>query len=130
MDECKYLTLSEFLAIAEANTKLDGKDLADNDEVIVRALAGLWAPTSDAYVGIVEKAAILEFTLIRNRPLPRENVIVAHECMKEFARRNGFLFDGGRDEVDVDDLFSAIIAGVPDALARLTIWLQHTLVPH
>lgn len=129
MDECEYLRLSDFLAIAEANTDLDRADLADNDEVIARALTGLWAPTSDAYAGIVLKAAVLEFSLIRARPLPRENVIVAHECMKEFARRNGFEFDQWRDEIDVDDLFRAVIAGAPDALTRLTTWLGNTLVP-
>ena len=129
MDDCEYLLLSDFLAIAEANTDLDRTDLADNDEVIARALTGLWAPTSPAYEGIVLKAAVLEFSLIRARPLPRENVIVAHECMKEFALRNGFDFDRRRDEIDVDELFRAIIAGAPDALTRLALWLAKTLVP-
>jgi prophage maintenance system killer protein len=127
VDECEYLRLSEFLAIAEANTDLDGDDLADNDEVIARALSALWAPTSDVYVGVVVKAAILEYSLIRQRPLPRENVIVAHECMKEFTRRNGYEFDASRDDSDIDDLFRAVVDGAPDALTRLTVWLERTL---
>lgn len=128
MEACEYLSLTDFLAIAVANTGLDAEDLADNDEVIARALAGLWAPTAETYADLVTKAAMLEFALIRNRPLPRGNVVVAHECMKEFAWRNGLAFDRRLDEIDADDLFRAIIAGAPDALAKLTAWLQKTLV--
>lgn len=128
MDTCEYLSLGDFLAIAVANTAFDAKDLADNDAVIARAQAGLWAPTSKAYADLVTKAAILEFALIRNRPLPGGNVVVAHECMKEFAWRNGLFFDRQLDETDADDLFRAIITGEPDALDRLTAWLHRTLV--
>jgi prophage maintenance system killer protein len=129
VQQYRYLGLVDFLAIAEANTDFERRDLADNDEVITRALNGLWAPTSDAFADLVAKAAALEFALIRNRPLPAENVLVAHECMKEFARRNGFTFEADQSEVDVNDLFEVIIAGADEALARLTIWLRETLLP-
>jgi prophage maintenance system killer protein len=125
---CRYLGLGDFLAIAVANTSFDARDLADNDTVIARAQAGLWAPTSAAYTDLVAKAAILEYALIRDRPLPGNNVVVAHECMKEFARRNGLYFDRELDDADPDDLFRAIISGAPDALDRLTAWLKKTLV--
>lgn len=128
MEQYHYLGLVDFLLIAEANTGLDRRDLADNDELITRALNGLWAPTATAYADLVAKAVALEFTLIRNRPLPAENVVVAHECMKEFARRNGFSFEAHLSDVDPDEIFAAIIAGQADALTQLTIWLRETLV--
>lgn len=130
MGTWQYLGLGDFLAIAVVNTSFDGRDLADNDAVIARAQAGLWAPTSTAYTDLVAKAAILEYSLIRNRPLPGSNVVVAHECMKEFAWRNGFYFDRELDDADPDPLFRAIIAGDPDALDRLAAWLKKTLVQY
>lgn len=129
MDDFEYLRLSDFLAIAEVNTHLTRADLIDNAELIARAHNALWTATSPAYTSLVAKAATLEFNLIRNRPLPYENVVVAHECMKEFARRNGYSFDRDRGNIDPDELFKAIIDGAPDALIRLTAWLQNTLVP-
>jgi prophage maintenance system killer protein len=130
----EYLALIDFLAIVEANTDLRAEELADNDETISRALVALWAPAArqagrEVYRSIQAKAAILEFSMIRQRPLPQENILVAHECMKEFAWRNGFWFDWRRDNADVHALFQRIITGELDGLFRLTLWLQQCLVP-
>jgi len=129
VDDFEYLRLTDFLAIAECNTCLTRADLTDNAELMARAHSALWSATSPAYATLVAKAAVLEFNLIRSRPLPHENVVVAHECMKEFAYRNGYSFEDRRSDINPNELFKAIIDGAPDALSRLTAWLHNTLIP-
>jgi hypothetical protein len=125
----EYLHLSDFLSIAEGVTGMSGDVLLDNDEVVARALSGLHAPFARAEDGrewfsdIRVKAAILEFSVIRARPLPRLNIETAHECMKSMLLRNGFYFDRSRSTVDPVDLWSRIVQGDGGALGDLLRWV-------
>jgi prophage maintenance system killer protein len=125
-----YLSMSRYLAIAEANAGVNGDELLDDVNFTRRVLAALQEPMaravggSDRYPSIPNKAAALEFALIREDPLDKSNVLVAHESALEFVYLNGFEFDPRRSAWNQDELWDAAARGMTESHPRLSEWFD------
>ena len=124
----EYLRLSDLLGIARICTGIEPEDVLANDDAITAAEGALYAPLArsagvEQYADLQSKAAALAYALIRARPMPRRNIEVAHECMKEFLYRNGMSFDKSRSAVDAVSIWQAIINDEAQAWADLVDWV-------
>jgi prophage maintenance system killer protein len=130
-----FLALADYFRIAEDVARefglppFDAEALLANDVVVDRALRGLYAPFERTEAGdevfptLRDKAAALAFALMRERPLDRENVRVAHEFMKEFLFQNELPFDRSMSNRDPIDIWARIAAEDVGAFEELLNWV-------
>jgi len=124
----EYIRLSDFFAIARMYLDVDPEVLLASDDVVNRAQRGLYAPLAkeggaERFADVRDKAAILAFALIQNRPLPSKNIPVAHECMKAFLYRNRYYFDRTKSTTDPLPIWQAITNDEQGAFDALQQWV-------
>ena len=124
----RYLSLAEFLWLAEQVTGLDTTTLTKASRIDL-ADSALHAPQAgfgdqDFYPDLYDKAAVLTCRLAWNHPLPDGNKRAAWACLILFIDLNGGHWDP--DPPDVDDavhIMLAIAARDVDE-ARVVDWLR------
>ena len=124
----RYLSLAEFLWLAEQVTGLDTTTLTKASRIDL-ADSALHAPQAgfgdqDFYPDPYDKAAVLTCRLAWNHPLPDGNKRAAWACLILFIDLNGGHWDP--DPPDVDDavhIMLAIAARDVDE-ARVVDWLR------
>jgi death on curing protein len=89
----EYLTLADFLLIAETATGIAAEELARLPKLAL-AESALVAPAAsfggvELYPTLVEKAAVLCARIVRNHPLPDGNKRTGFLSLVEFVERNG-----------------------------------------
>jgi death on curing protein len=90
----QYLSLADFLIIAEAVLGIPAEDLYRTCDIGV-ADSALKAPAAsfgdfDGYPTMAQKAAVLTYRPSRNHPLLDGNKRVAYLALREFVARNGY----------------------------------------
>ena len=108
----RYLTLAEYLWLAEQVTGLDATTLVKASRVEL-ADSALHAPSAsfggeDFYPDLIDKAAVLACRLAWNHPLPDGNKRAAWASLVVFLDLNGLEWDP--DPPDVDDAEATMLA--------------------
>ena len=108
----RYLSLAEYLWLAEQVTGIDGAVLTKMARVDL-ADSALHAPQAgfgddDFYPDLIDKAAVLTTHLAWNHPLPDGNKRAAWACLVMFVELNGGRWDP--DPPDVDGAEAAMLA--------------------
>lgn len=120
----RFLTVEEVvelhrLVIAQSGGALGIRDLAGLDSAV--AQPRMTFDGRDLYPTIVEKAAALAFSLIRNHPFVDGNKRIGHAAMATF-----LLLNGREIVAEVDDQEQIVIGVAEGTLGRerLTDWVQ------
>jgi death-on-curing protein len=108
----RYLTLAEFLWLAEQVTRIRAEVLATSSRVDL-ADSALHAPQAsfggqDFYPDLIDKASVLACHLAWNHSLPDGNKRVSWACLVMFLELNDVFFEP--DPPDVDAAEEAILA--------------------
>ena len=108
----RYLTLAEYLWLAEQVTGLDATTLVKASRVEL-ADSALHAPSAsfggeDFYPDLIDKTAVLACRLAWNHPLPDGNKRAAWASLVVFLDLNGLEWDP--DPPDVDDAEATMLA--------------------
>ncbi len=112
----EYLSLGDYLAIAETVTGIDAEVLARSDRIGL-ADSALHAPQAEFggvefYPDFAMKAAVLCSRLARNHPLvPIGNKRAAYASLRMFVRRNGLQWIGTSDPEETIAMMNAVAAG-------------------
>lgn len=124
----RYLTLAEFLWLAEQVTGVPASTLAKASRMDL-ADSALHAPAAgfgddDFYPDVHQKAGVLACRLAWNHPLPDGNKRAAWACLLLFIDLNGGRWDP--DPPNVDDAEAAMLAVAAHEVdeAWLASWLQ------
>lgn len=128
MADVEYLSLADFLLIAEVATGIPAErlDRLPNLGLVESALA---APTAsfggvDFYSDFIDKAAVLCTRIVRNHPLPDGNKRTAFLTLIEFIERNGRSWaDSERDPDESAAVIEAVAAGALSE-AQLAAWIR------
>ena len=125
----RYLTLGEVVDLHRRLLETTGgapgiRDLGALDSAIAQPKATFGGV--DLYPTLVEKAAALCFSLVRNHPFVDGNKRVGHAAMETFLVLNGAEIDASVDEHE--RLMLDLAAGQIDR-PQLTDWLRHHLRP-
>lgn len=125
----RYLTLGEVAdlhrRLLEATGGAPGiRDLGALDSAIAQPKATFGG--ADLYPTLVEKAAALCFSLVRNHPFVDGNKRIGHAAMETFLVLNGTEIDAPID--DQERLMLDLAAGRIDR-TQLTDWLRDHLRP-
>jgi death-on-curing protein len=126
--DVQYLSLADFLLIAEVATGVAAEELArlPNLALVESALAAPAASFGgvEFYPDFVDKAAVLCARIARNHPLPDGNKRTAFLALVEFVERNGRRW--GESERDPDEsvaMIEAVAAGILTE-AQLAAWAR------
>jgi death-on-curing protein len=97
----RYLTMIEVLSLHRQIMHQSGgmpslRDLAALESALAQPKQTF--ASQDLYPTIVEKAAILGFTIILNHPFVDGNKRIGHAAIEEFLKLNGFEIKAGVDE--------------------------------
>ena len=127
--EIRYLTVYDVMAIYDRVMELSGgavgiRDIGALESAI--AQPRMTFSGNDLYPTIVEKAAVLGFSIIRNHPFIDGNKRIGHAAMEVFLILNGFEIQADVDEQE--RLILLVAAGETD-LADLTSWLHQHIIP-
>ena len=123
----RFLTLGEIFALHRRILAQSGGGVGARDlDAIASAVAQprMTAGGTDAYPALMEKAAAIGYSLIRNHGFIDGNKRVAHAAMEVFLVMNGFHI-----QADVDEQERFILALAAGVVSResLVAWLQeHT----
>jgi death on curing protein len=127
----RYITLAEYLWLAEQVTGIDAAVLAKMARVDL-ADSALHAPRAgfgdeDFYPDLVDKAAVLTTHLSWNHPLPDGNKRAAWAALVMFVELNGGRWEP--DPPDVDEAEAAMLAVAAHTVdeAWLSDWLRQRL---
>jgi death-on-curing protein len=128
LGELTYLSLADFLLIAEAATGVSAETLSRLPGLGL-AESALAAPAAsfegiDFYPEFSDKAAVLCTRIARNHPLPDGNKRTAFLALVEFVERNGHLW--GESDRDADETVAVIEAVAAGTLseAQLAAWIR------
>ena len=80
----------------------------------------------DLYPGVVEKAAAVCFSLVKNHPFVDGNKRIGHAAMETFLILNGFELDAAIEEQE--HLMLGLAAGSLER-SELVLWISEHLVP-
>lgn len=129
----KYLTLENYLLIAEEVTGISAEVLLNSDRTIKLADSAIHAPMhsfghDDLYTDIIDKAAVLCYRLVSNHPLPDGNKRAAWLSLRVFIETNQ-----GRwypDPPDVDEAEKMMFALAADEIDQqsLATWIKERTV--
>lgn len=125
----RYLSVGEVLALCEdIMSKSGGKLGIHNLGGLESAIAQprMTSGGMDLYPTVVEKAAILGFSVIKNHPFVDGNKRVGHAAMEVFLILNGSEISASVDEQE--KIILRVASGESD-LAALTDWLRASIVP-
>ena len=122
MQSVLYLSLGDFLVIAEAVLNINARDLTHTArrDLAESALASPQAnfEGQEFYPRFEDKAAVLCSHIIRNHPLIDGNKRVGYLCLVEFVERNGYVWTPPPgDEHDGEEtvrVIEAVAAGTMD----------------
>ena len=128
MADVEYLSLADFLLIAEAATGVAAEELARLPNLGL-AESALAAPSA-SYAGVefypdfVDKCAVLCSRIVRNHPVPDGNKRTAFLALVEFVERNGHRWDAS--EGDPDESVAMIEGAAAGSLseAQLAAWIR------
>lgn len=128
MAEVEYLSLADFLLVAEAATGIAAEEIARLPNLAL-AESALAAPAAsfgdvDFYPDFVDKAAVLCARIVRNHPLPDGNKRTAFLALVEFVERNGRRWSPS--ERDPDESVAMIEGAAAGTLseAQLAAWIR------
>jgi death-on-curing protein len=124
----RYLTLNELLQLHYRLIEQSGGSAGIHSiEALESALAQprMTFGAKDLYPTIVEKAAALGFSLIRNHPFVDGNKRTGHAAMEIFLLLNGFEIDASVDEQE--QMILQLAAGEVERKA-FTEWLRAHIV--
>jgi death on curing protein len=126
--DVEYLSLADFLLIAETASGIAAEELAHLPNLAL-AESALAAPSAsyggvEFYPDFVDKAAVLCARIVRNHPLPDGNKRTAFLALVEFVERNGRLW--GESSRDPDESVAMIeaVAGGTLSEAQLAAWIR------
>lgn len=125
----RYLTLGEIVflhrSILETSGGLAGlRDLGALESALAQPRASFGG--EDLHATVIEKAAALSFSIVRNHPFLDGNKRVGHAAMETFLVLNGFEIEAGID--DQERVFLDIAAGRVNR-AELATWLREHVRP-
>jgi death-on-curing protein len=126
--DVEYLSLADFLLIAEVATGLAAEELARLPNLAL-AESALAAPAAsfggvEFYPDFVDKAAVLCARIARNHPLRDGNKRTAFLALVEFVERNGRRWgESGRDPDESVAMIEAVAAGILTE-AQLAAWAR------
>ena len=120
----RYLTLAEVVELHRRLLEATGggagiRDLATLESAVTQPK--LTFAGADLYPTLVEKAAALCFSLVRNHPFVDGNKRVGHAAMETFLVLNGMDLDAGFD--DQERVMLDLAAGRIDR-GHFTAWLR------
>jgi len=123
----EYLTLTDFLAIAQAVTGLDLQTVV-NVTNLALADSAIHAPAAgfgddDFYPDFVDKAAVLLVRVARNHPLPDGNKRAAWVSLRMFVAMNEWEWDPAPAIDDSEAAVLAVASGQWDETAAAE-WLR------
>lgn len=124
----KYLSLADFLLIAELATGIPAEDLS-RLPTLARAESTLAATAAsfgrvEFYPDFIDKAAVLCTRIARNHPLPDGNKRAAVLALVEFVERNGHRWaDNERDPDESVAMIEAVAAGALSE-GQLASWIR------
>ncbi len=124
----QYLTLAELLVLYRRVMEQSGGAAGIRDRGgIESALAQPRATFGgeDLHPSLVEKAAALGFSLIRNHPFIDGNKRIGHAAMEAFLLKNGYEIQASVDEQE--QIILAVAAGAMPR-SEFTEWLRHHVV--
>lgn len=124
----RYLTLNEVLELYHRIVEQSGGSVGiHNLDALESALAQprLTFGGEELYATLVEKAAALGFSLIKNHPFVDGNKRTGHAAMETFLVLNGYEIDASVDEQE-----RVILQVASGELGReeFTDWLRHHVV--
>ncbi len=123
LDQQAFLEL--YLKVMRASGGLPGiRDPGAFESAIAQPLASFAG--EDLYPTLVDKAAALAFSMIKNHPFVDGNKRIAFASMDAFLRLNGHKTAGSDDEVA--EVFLALDAGTLNR-DNFTQWLREHLTP-
>lgn len=128
MPGVKYLSLADFLLIAELATGIPAEDLS-RLPTLARAESTLAATAAsfgrvEFYPDFIDKAAVLCTRIARNHPLPDGNKRAAVLALVEFVERNGHRWaDNERDPDESVAMIEAVAAGALSE-GQLASWIR------
>jgi death-on-curing protein len=124
----RYLTLNEILELYNEIMEIFGgltgiRDSGSLESALLQPRATF--DGKELYPSIVEKAASLGFSLIKNHPFIDGNKRIGHAAMETFLFLNGHEINAG-----VDDQEKVILSVASGTLSReeFTSWLQKNIV--
>lgn len=128
----RYLSLAEFLILAEGVTGIDAETLIQISRIEL-ADSALHAPDAsfggeEFYPDIVDKAAVLACRVSWNHPLPDGNKRAAWACLNMFLELNRVSW---ASPPDVDDAVAAMLSVAAREVdeAWLADWIRARLEP-
>ena len=121
----RYLTLGQVVELHRRLLEMTGgapgiRDLGALDSALAQPKATFGGV--DLYPTLVEKAASLCFSLVRNHPFVDGNKRVGHAAMETFLILNGAAIEASVD--DQEHLMLDLAAGRTER-TQLTDWLRH-----
>jgi death on curing protein len=125
----RYLSLAEVLELHRATIEYTGgaqglRDLGALEAAVAQSRMTFGG--QELYPSLVEKAAALGFSLIKNHPFVDDNKRVGHAAMETFLVLNGYELSALVDEVE------RIILGIAAATVSrqdLATWLGEHIIP-
>lgn len=128
----EYLTLTDFLAIAQAVTGLDLQTVV-NVTNLALADSAIHAPAAgfgddDFYPDFIDKAAVLLVRVARNHPLPDGNKRAAWVSLRMFVAINDWTWEPAPTVDAAEEAVLAVASGQWDEAAAAA-WLRRYLRP-
>jgi death-on-curing protein len=126
--EVEYLSLADFLLIAEAATGLPAEKLSRLPKLAL-AESALAAPAAsfggvDFYPEFADKAAVLCSRIVRNHPLPDGNKRTAFLALVEFVERNGRRWNASDGDPEESVAMIETAAAGTLSEAQLAAWIR------
>lgn len=128
MRPVEYLSLADFLLLAEAASGVPAEDLSQLPTLHL-AESALTAPAAcfgeiEFYPDFADKAAVLCARIVRNHPLPDGNKRTGFLALIEFVERNGRRWaDSEGDPDETVAMIEAVAAGTLTE-AQLAAWVR------
>ena len=128
MRDVEYLTLADFLLIAEAATGVPAETLRGLPGLALTESA-LAAPAAsfsgvEFYPDFIDKAAVLCSRISRNHALPDGNKRTALLALVEFVERNGHQWAASKHDPDETVTIIEALAAGEMSEAQLAVWIR------
>jgi len=124
----RYISLAEVLRLHGRIITLTGGSEGLRDLGLLESSLALPRQTfggADLYVSLVDKAAAVGFSLIKNHPFVDGNKRIGHAVVEAMLMLNGFELSAGVDESEAEIL--AVAAGERSG-GEFRFWIEATVV--